>query len=302
MPAYEAMLMENLNNMDADQELEVILVDDSPWCEITAEGLKTSSDKRISVSILTNPENIGIHGTRVNGLNEASGEYVMFLDQDDALSPTAVRDFLRRARQENGALCNAIVSGADAEDEVMAACMYVANASLEQKDGSYELWYRSDYHKKQIGRLSTYINVGTQIISPGQVMLPKVMIPEAYRTYQGHKNGADDYFLWLLLLNEETEVAYIDKPLYTHHFSGKNISADTKNTDESSYEFLDNMEKNSLMDISKINKLRRMLDYKDRFRNGSRMVKLKSSLANLDILIPNIIFKLKTKTPYGYNR
>ena len=48
--------------------------------------------------------------------------------------------------------------------------------------------------------------------------------------------------------------------------------------------------------------LERTTRYQDRFRNGGVVTKLLSSIRNPDILLANIIFKIRTKTPYGFNR
>ena len=51
-----------------------------------------------------------------------------------------------------------------------------------------------------------------------------------------------------------------------------------------------------------IRTLRRMLRYKDAFRNGSGAGKLRESLKNPDLFAANVIFKLRSRTPYGFNR
>ena len=60
-------------------EYEIILVNDSP--SVTIELPETFLD----VKIIINEQNIGIQRTRINGFNYASGEWILFLDQDDEL-------------------------------------------------------------------------------------------------------------------------------------------------------------------------------------------------------------------------
>ena len=72
--------------------------------------------------------------------------------------------------------------------------------------------------------------------------------------------------------------------------------------DASTYEFVDALEKEKVMDPKDIRLLRRTISYKDTFRSGSAVVKAFSTLRNLDIFLPNLIFKWRSKTPYGFNR
>ncbi len=62
----------------------------------------------------------------------------------------------------------------------------VSNAVLEQEK-TKELWYRTPYHKRQIGNLKTYLTVGIQIISPGQCL------PEGERAGTVDPENLDDY-------------------------------------------------------------------------------------------------------------
>ena len=125
-------------------ELEVILVNDSPWKKLEAEA---SNNQYIKV--ITNPENKGIHYSRVSGLSQATGDYVMFLDQDDLIEKDAL---VKMAVALTKSQCDLII----------------ANANLEQADGSFLQWYRTAAHWDLVWDLRTYLKVGIQIISPGQ--------------------------------------------------------------------------------------------------------------------------------------
>lgn len=72
--------------------------------------------------------------------------------------------------------------------------------------------------------------------------------------------------------------------------------------DASAYEFLDMLKEEQAMPEKSIRTLRRMLRYKDAFRNGSGAGKLLESLKNPDLFAANVIFKLRSRTPYGFNR
>ena len=278
LPRYCKMMEQNRNHLEAGDELEVLVINDSPWEKAVLPG-----GERFSwIRILENGKNQGIHASRAAGLKQASGEAVIFLDQDDELVPDAIRRMIGESKAHPGSVI-------------------VSNAVLEQEDFR-ELWYRTPYHKAQIDNLRTYLTVGIQIISPGQCLIPRERIPKLWTGRICRKNGADDYFLWLLLLQENVPFSFLDAPLYIHRYTAKNLSADTKTTDASAYEFLDILEDEKAMPAGDIRTLRRMLRYKDAFRNGSAVEKLTETLKNADLFLANVIFKLRSRTAYGFNR
>ncbi|MCR5097800.1 MAG: glycosyltransferase [Lachnospiraceae bacterium] len=286
MPDYQDMMEKNEEKLkasnavdDTDLYMEVILVNDSPGTAIRLDGIYTG---RENWHIITNKKNMGIHGSRVAGLAVATGDVVCFLDQDDKIRPETAFEMLRAAQRH-------------------PYKVIVANGDFEIKNELHRI-YRTDAHKAMIGELSAYIKVGTQIISPGQCAIPRSVIPEFWCENIMGKNGADDYFLWLLLLGQGIGFHYLDRNLYIHSYTGDNLSADTRVTDESSYEFIDMMGNGSFLSDDELRKLRRMISYKADFRRAGLMGKLGLTLKNPDIFAANLIYKLRTKTPYGYNR
>lgn len=259
-------------------ELEAILVNDSPWKKLEAPESESQFLK-----VITNPENKGIHYSRVAGLAEATGDYIMFLDQDDIITDDALVKLLK----------SAVISKSDVE---------VANASLEQSDGSRLLWYRNAAHKALVGDLTTYLRIGIQIISPGQCLIKKSSIPEFWKEHIMTKNGADDYFLWLLMLAKGLKFHYYDEPLYVHKYTAANLSADTTVTDKSVFDFIDLLHDCEYFKQEDIFTLHEMISYKNQFRASGTFGKITCSLANLSLFIDNLKFKKKTGTGYGFNR
>ena len=115
-------------------------------------------------------------------------------------------------------------------------------------------------------------------------------------------NGADDYFLWLLMLSSGIHFDYLDLPLYIHKYTGTNLSADTTVTDESIFEFLEYLGDFESFKQEDIFTLHSMISYKNQFRNSDIIGKMGCSLANLSIFLTNLKYKRKTKTAYGFNR
>ena len=287
-PFYEGAdyMQDYVQFMDANRELltsnghelEVVLVNDSPW-----KKLETQPGPNQYIKVITNPENKGIHYSRVAGFKESTGDYIMFLDQDDLL--------------EKDALIKMVTALTMSKKDII-----IANAKLEQSDGSYLDWYRTKEHWQLVWNLNTYLKVGIQIISPGQCLIRRDAIPQFWLEHLVRVNGADDYYLWLLMMAEKKEHCILKAPEYIHKYTGSNISADTSATDASVYDFIDLLHDCDYFDNDDIIRLHEMITYKAQFRKSNLFGKVGCSLANLDTFLANLKFKRETKTGYGFNR
>ena len=302
MKQYTDCILANQKHLSKEDELEVILVNDSPQekVQLPIDG------SQYNIWIVDQKVNQGIHGARVRGLKEAKGEYVMFLDQDDVLAEDAIAKHVDKIKQWQQQISrmnegNAVIQGTGLE-QLMLHPVSVANALLEQGDGGQLLWYRSHYHKEKIGDYKTYLKVGVQIISPGQCLVPKKMIPVIWTTDICKINGSDDYYLWLLLLSRRIPFLLLDEPLYIHKYTGQNLSANTDNTDASVYEFIELLQQDTIITKKELALLKRQISYKSQFRRGNLWKKMACTLKNPDIFLANAIFKIRSKTPYGFNR
>lgn len=283
MEHYLRMIDANRMHLKEGQTMDVIIINDSPEEEIPVpEG-------RRDIRVINNASNIGIHASRIRGLHEAAGPYVIFLDQDDLLTDNAITTFLDFAEEHTDPM--------EGRPPVI-----VANAYLEQEDGSRLVWYRTAYHKRLVGYYRAYLEVGTQIISPGQCMLDKDAIPTGWTEKPLHKNGSDDYYLWLLLLAKGTPFLYLDQILYIHSYTGGNLSDDTSRTDASSMEFLERLKNVPYFSNDDVEMLTKMLHFKARFRRGGLVVKGAEALAHPYLFSRNVVYKKRTATPLGFNR
>ncbi len=280
MIANEEKLQEANKKNGSSFEMEVIYVNDSPGEHVALQALHAATKKNWLV--INNEKNLGIHGSRVEGLKVATGDYVVFLDQDDFLKEETALTFLQVGSNNPGKVL-------------------VSNCLFELSDKT-NLLYRTDYQKQRVGSLDVYLTVGTQIVSPGQCAIPRKDIPEFWCTHVLKTNGADDYFLWLLLLGKGEEFYYVDLPLYTHAYTGENISGATTQTDASIYEFLPLLRESGFLGEEEVCTLERMIRYKADFRVSNLVKKGILSLKNLDLFVNNLIFKKKSETPYGFNR
>lgn len=302
MQQYKRMICANQQQLSSQDELEAIIINDSPEESVVLPEVGGDCNIRV----YDQRENSGIHAARVRGLLESSGDYIIFLDQDDLLADDAVAHhiaMMRRWQQDTKEMYDMLHPQLHMTSmaETMRYPVLVSNAVLEQADGS-ALWYRTDYHKRCVCNYKTYLNVGNQIISPGQCLIPRCAIPEIWTQKICQNNGSDDYYLWLLLFAQHTPFVLVDEPLYVHKYTAQNLSADSRKMDVSTYEFVAYLEAADSVEQKDLRLLERTTRYKDRFRNGGVVTKLLSSIRNPDILLANIIFKIRTKTPYGFNR
>lgn len=89
-------------------EFEVILVDDGS-ADKTGEICDRAAAEDPKIRVI-HQENLGVSGARNTGLREAAGEWILFLDADDALAPGALLALSAYPEQAD-ACCGRIVRG-----------------------------------------------------------------------------------------------------------------------------------------------------------------------------------------------
>ena len=251
------------NNNLIDEKMEVIFVNDYP-----EEHLVINNTYNFDVHVINNEVNVGIHHSRVNGLNQAKGKYILFLDQDDEITATCIKSQLEHIG--NADLC-------------------IANGIMESDSESHLIYKNKrsqDYLKKQIG----FIKVRDLIVSPGQCLIKKESIPEFWKHHFLTVNCADDYMLFLLMIDKKCEFAVNYDILYTHKYTGINISNDIHQNYQSNMAMLD-LIKDELKNIN-FSLLKRTIQYKyDMKLHG----KIKPSIKNIDLFIYNTIYQILWK-------
>ncbi len=210
-----AILQKNdeLLRAETKQSMEVVIVNDSPDEKVLLEPFETA----MQIRVVENEVNIGIHRSRVHGLEEAQGEYIFFLDQDDTIEDRfAVSQY-----------------------QAIGDCDFViANGWMRMADGETKPIYATEAMQKRCLALKTYYYYSNLIISPGQVLMKKDAVPQAWKTDILKRNGADDCYLWLLLLESGAVGAINTEQLYTHVYTGSNTSLDVKEMMHSNLEVI----------------------------------------------------------------
>lgn len=215
LPNIMNMLTQNLEEGNGSFRIELILINDSPNETINCEDIWQSNE--IPVTLLTNQENKGIHYSRVRGLSHASGEYIYFLDQDDKIAGNFFSSQVQRLREK---------------DDVI-----VANGIAEYESYS-KLLYRYRIMQWTVKSAWFYIKFDSRIISPGQCLIKRNSIPEIWKNNILKQNGADDYFLWLVMLSRGQKFGINREVLYTHKYTAANASSDKDSMRKSVEEML----------------------------------------------------------------
>jgi len=211
------MVEENSKKAREIQEclIELIFVNDFP-----IEQLEIQESKEISIKLIINSKNQGIHASRVNGLKASNGEFVLFLDQDDIIDSRYIKKQLAGIGNADAIVCNA-----------------------RQND---TMMYFNEESYCNVTNLRKYF-VRNQIVSPGQVLIRKAAIPNVWKDSILAHNGSDDYFLWILMLAANRKFAVNKEVLFEHVITGNNTSCNTEGMNKSILDVCYYLEKNNVI-------------------------------------------------------
>lgn len=260
IPRLIQMLEANAKRLqsEAGEKVEYLFINDSPWDPIR---LPETGVENLTIRILDNAENQGIHKSRIRGIREAKGELLAILDQDDEIA----EDFL---------ICQ---YRALADQDVV-----ICNGYKEMPEYTKSI-YKDRLKMSLINRMGIYLKAANQIVSPGQALLRKSAIPQAWLDYPMASNGADDLYLWLLYLTRGTKFVINPQKLYTHKQVGDNLSNSLEAMCRSDEEMCGILREKKLLPEKKIRKRERMCAFlaQNGYRNRPT---LKSLLKYPDIL------------------
>ncbi|NMM99119.1 glycosyltransferase family 2 protein [Bifidobacterium olomucense] len=197
-----------------DAEIEVLLINDSPDYSLIFD---TKYVKDFKLEVITNKQNLGIHGTRVEGLKHAKGEYVLFLDQDDELTDDAIFSQYNNIHDYDISVCNGLV---------------------EMENHKSKLLFKNKKQQNRIKDIKYYFYIGNMITSPGMALIKKESIPDEWIENNLISNGADDWLLWILMIMNHSKIKINPDTLYIHKYTGENLSNNTLKMLDSSEEAL----------------------------------------------------------------
>lgn len=250
--------------------VELVIVNDSPELEVDAETGQPLND--IHIRIIKNKRNSGIHFSRAAGLKASGGEYIVFLDQDDVIDNQYLLKQYKKIRNNDIVVCGGI---------------------HKYSDHSVRL-YKNRYQFECVKQFKKYIKIRQMIASPGQCLIRRKAVPDEWCEMILQNNGADDFFLWILMFAKGIQFEVNDEILYNHVITGKNCSADLRKMDASVNEMLECLKNVGYMKKRTLKVFIRCNRYKQNFRYADKRMKLLYSIKNIDLAVLNIVFYIRS--------
>lgn len=248
--------------------VELIVVNDSP--EETVILPETSEE--YSFHLLRHSVNQGIHQARVTGLLESTGDFILFLDQDDEVAD----DFLLDQYQKIG------------DADMIIACAY-----YEDGNGHGRELYNTPGKIKKLTAYSTYLKSHDQIASPGQCLIRRASIPKEWTENIMTVSGADDFFLWILMFEKKQTFAVNKQCLYTHKNTGSNLSESGVAMSKSSLSFVPFLRKIPYVSQKDVDTLERSRKMDIEVAEAAFSGKMLAVVKNPDIILHRVVWKIR---------
>lgn len=223
----------NWNRAEQKYQIEIVFVNDYPAEPVLVEN----SNEDIIVKVIENEENIGIHGSRIAGVQNAAGEYVIFLDQDDTLSRDYLDSQMNHIHDREAVICNGLYRHGEK--------IFTDTNPL-----------KNEYDFEE------YLECGYPLVSLGQLLIKKSSIPEEWLENRMIYNGWDDHFLWAIMMRCSVKVAVNEDVLYVHEEDGKNASFSWNQMSLSGQNFKEKFLELKLMNKRDEEKFIRLIDNK----------------------------------------
>lgn len=208
---YLERLFTSINNVSTstNETFEVIIVNDNPGEKVLIP------QNKLKVLLIENENNLGIQGTRINGIKNSTGDWILMLDQDDELVEEGFKKQIELTKN---------------------ADVVVGNGTYILGDVNKTIYKNLKSMNYLINR-ERFIKIRNLIPSPGECLIRKECIPRIWMDNRLINNGADDWMLWLLLFGKGARFCCNELPVYIHNdTSGKNLSANLAKMRESSLE------------------------------------------------------------------
>lgn len=246
--------------------VEVVLVNDSPW---VAPEYDNTLIQGFELKVIENSRNFGIHKSRINGLKESTGDYILFLDQDDLITTVSLSALAKSIGRADIALGNGIFEKKKATEDIFANR------------------FSQDFATKPF----VYRWIRDFVVSPGQCLIKKSSIPEYWLEHPLKNNGTDDYFLWLLMFNAGAVMVSCREKVYIHKYTGNNYSLDDDKMFNSTREMLHLLRNNPEFSRKDLSLIKRRIYFKkvDRTR---KWLFMKESVKNMDVLAVNVLYRM----------
>ena len=159
---------------------------------------------------------------------------------------------------------------------------------LDQDDEISDNFIKSQL--EHIGEADLCIANGIMESENGKCLIKKTSIPEYWTKNIMSVNSADDYFLWLLMIENKCQFNVNHDVLYTHKYTGENVSGSIDQVHKSNMEMVDLL-KEYCHNIN-VDLLKRTITYKYIMKKQGKLV---PSIKNIDLFLYNTIYQLLWK-------
>lgn len=193
---------------DEKVNIELLLVNDAPDSPLSPDY----SSKCIDIVVLNTELNRGTQGARVRGVECSKGSFLLFLDQDDKIAPEYLKSQMEKIEGYDAVVCKAL---------------------HEKKP-----YYNHTRPFVESIRKEYILGKENAIISPGQVLMRREAVSETWKNNILKNNGADDWLLWLCMMEEGKSFALNDEILFEHVVEGDNGSLRIEEMQRSEQEVL----------------------------------------------------------------
>lgn len=223
MAAYntEKTIEQAINSVSSQTytNFELLVVNDCSK-DRTVELVKDIVAKDSRVRLISNVKNSGVSYTRKHGLEEAKGDWIAFLDSDDAWEPEKLEKQIVLQRRTNADLLFTGSAFMDSEGHPIDWCLHAPK----------EVTYRQLLKQNVLSNSSALVR------------------KELYAKYYAIGDGMhEDFAIWLSILKEGKKAYGVDEPLLIYRIaksskSGNKVKAARMNWNTYRYVGLNLME------------------------------------------------------------
>lgn len=196
--------------------LEIILIDDGSTdsSPIICEQLK-EKDERIRV---LHKQNGGVGSSRNAGLSMATGEYVLFIDDDDWIEADHIEKLFNLLKKNDAdiAIGNFMVF----KENIGTRYLHITEADYFEKSYTPEEWFEIEYQSR-FWMNEIFVVPWAKLYK--RSLLTNIMYPE-------DKMVEDDLTTWKIYLLAD-KISYINSPIYTQRLLDTSVTAQSKRTD-----------------------------------------------------------------------
>ena len=253
------------NVIDKTKDLatyEIILVNDSPDIQVEIPS------KDMNIRVICNRRNMGIQNSRINGVNNAKGEWILFLDQDDELIADGFRSQIYCTQNADVVVGNGIYNLGEVRKKI----------------------YKNKSCMRYLIKEKNFIQIRNLIYSPGQCLIKKNSIPTEWMSNALRINGADDWLLWILMFKKNCKYVCNSDMVYIHNdTNGQNLSADLGKMRSSAIEARNFLERDLVISKNEGRKLQQAIDFK--YYQDTKQLSLRKIIQYIRPIWNNCVYK-----------